>query len=61
MRYPDKVDFSGSDVLPNHLVCLSGLGVYIAITSIVMLVVANLSGIFSGLPKRREAAKPLLD
>lgn len=43
MRCLDKVDFSGSDVLPNHLVCLSDLGVYIELSSMVMLILAIFS------------------
>lgn len=50
MRYLDKVDLSGSDVLPNHLVCLSGLGMCRAVASMVMLILAN----FNGTTKQRE-------
>jgi hypothetical protein len=48
VRYLDKVDFpAGSDVLPYHqLVCLSDLGIYIELSSMVMLIVlANCKGI----------------
>ena len=56
MRYLDKVDFPGSDVLLNHLVCLSGLGIYIALSGMVMLIVlANFNGI-----KQRENDDPLV-
>ena len=55
VRYLDKVDFPGSDVLPNHLVCLLGLGIYIELSSMVMLILANFNGI-----KQRENDDPLV-